>query len=112
MSDSIEYIFEEIRVLGEGLLASGKAILEGDDDYQGEFFVSEIHLDHGPVIRRGILKMPPSLERYLFQYLAREIECRSDAQMDWRDHEEGLSEPDYDHVRAENRIYSSLEAAE
>jgi hypothetical protein len=112
MADSIEYIFEQIRVLGEGLLASGKATLEGDEDYPGEFFVSEIELEHGPTIRRGILKMPPSLERFIFQAIAREIECSKGAQSDWDDFERGLREPDYDHVRAENRVYSSLEAAE
>jgi hypothetical protein len=104
MVDSITYLFDEIRVLGEGLIASGKATLEGDEDYPGEFFVSEIELDHGPTIRRGILKMPPSLERFIFQAIAREIECSKGAQSDWDDFEQGLREPDPDM----SNVYSSF----
>jgi hypothetical protein len=103
-----DYLFDEIHVLGEGLLASGKAILQGDDAYPGEFFVSEIQLARGPTIRRSILKMPPSLEQFVFQNVARQIEQSKAAQSEWEDFEEGLNQPDPDRLHDERRDHQAM----
>lgn len=88
-----EYLFDEIHVLGEGLLASGKATLESAGrEYPGEFFVSEIHLDGGCVIHRDILKLAPSIEQFTFQIVARQIENSREASLDWSDFEQGMRE--------------------
>jgi len=87
------YLFDEIRVLGEGLLAAGTAVLESAGrDYPGEYYVAAIKLDKGPVIRRDILKMPPSLEQFVFQNVARQIEESSRAALEWEDFEQSMKE--------------------
>ncbi|MFB9952080.1 hypothetical protein ACFFP0_24795 [Rhizobium puerariae] len=104
-----EYLFDEIHVLGEGLLASGKAILtSAGAGYEGEFYVSSITLDRGPTIRRDILKMPPSLEQFVFQNVARQIEDSRDAQSEWDDFEEGLKQPDPDRLHDERRDRAAM----
>lgn len=103
MPDTIEYDFDEIHVMGEGLMADGVATLESaGDGYEGEFFVSRIKFTKGPTLSfRHILKH--SHHAWLFNVIATEIEASSHAQAAWDEFEQGLKAGDPDRLHDERR---------
>jgi len=89
-----EYQFEEIRVMGDGLLASGTAILKpSGDGYPGEYYVDGIKLDgHDKWIwRRDLKPYSPTLASFVFQVIAHKLEqqCR-DAELHWMEFEQEM----------------------
>ena len=89
-----EYQFEEIHVMGEGLLASGTAILKScGEGYEGEFFVSGIKLDgHDKWFnRKDISPYNPTLATFVFQVISHKLEqqCK-DAELHWLEFEKEM----------------------
>lgn len=96
----IEYTFEEVELIGEGLMAWGVATLveDGDDD----FYVERIVIG-GKVLDRfgtGAMGFPSAVNKALFDAIAKQIESSKDAQVTFG---EAISE---------HRAGSFLEAAE
>lgn len=76
----IEYEFEQIRVIGDGMMADGTAVLVHDGD--GEFYVDRIVIS-GKVIDRagsGFMGFPSAFNKVLFEVIASQIEKSNDAQ--------------------------------
>lgn len=88
----MQYEFEEIRLLGEGVMASGVATLESaGEDYRGEFYVSEITFEGGLNVKRASLpQYYDTLAKLAFQVCAHHIENSRDAQMEWGEYEQEL----------------------
>ena len=76
----IEYDFEEIRIIGDGMMADGTAVLVHDGD--GEFYVDRIVIS-GKLIDRagsGFMGFPSTFNKVLFEVIAIQIEKSDDAQ--------------------------------
>lgn len=88
----MEYEFDQIHLMGEGLYASGTATLESaGDGYEGEFYVTSITFDKGPTLtRENMLK--GTFNRMLFERIATEIEASDDASRAFAEEEQGIRE--------------------
>lgn len=88
----MEYEFDQIHLMGEGLYASGTATLESaGDGYPGEFYVTSITFDKGPTLtRENMLK--GTFNRMLFERIASEIEASDDASRAFAEEEQGMRE--------------------
>lgn len=100
---SIDYHFEEIPLVGDGLMAWGKATLVHDGE--GEFYVSQIEIN-GKLIDRsgsGAMGFPSAFNKALFQAIASQIENSADAQDEFgrelRDYLAGDPDRSYDERR-------------
>jgi hypothetical protein len=108
MISNLEYDFEQIHVMGEGLMADGIATLESaGEGYEGEFFVSQIKFTKGPTLAvRHLLKH--SHHAWLFNVIATEIEASSHVQELWADHENGCLQTDPDRRHDERRDHQAM----
>ena len=96
----IEYTFEEVELIGEGLMAWGVATLVEDGD--DEFYVERIEIG-GKTLDRfgtGAMGFPSAVNKALFEAIARQIESSKHAQATFGD------------AVSEYRAGSFLEAAE
>lgn len=89
----MQYQFEEIPLLGKGVLASGTAtFVSPGADYPGEYYVSEITFDGGAHMSRD--KLPRYHETLLslaFRVCAHHLEeqCK-DAELSWIEYEQEM----------------------
>ncbi|MGD9476986.1 hypothetical protein [Shinella sp. G-2] len=76
----IDYTFEEVRLIGDGLMAWGTAVLIEDND--DDFYVDRILIDGKRLDRAGTGAMgfPSTVNKALFEAIARQIETSRDAQ--------------------------------
>lgn len=76
--DDLLFHFDEMKLLGEGLLAYGTATLvDAGKDYPGEWFVSEIVLVDGQTLKssgNGRLGTPDTFLDYLFKAISSQIQ--------------------------------------
>ncbi len=88
----MQYPFEEIYLMGEGLYASGTATLESaGDGYDGEFYVTSITFDKGPTLSRANM-LKGTFNRMLFERIASEIEASDAAAEAFAEEEQGMRE--------------------
>lgn len=88
----MQYQFEEIQLLGPGVMAYGTAtLMPVGEDYPGEFYVSEITFDGGVNVKRATLpRYHDTLAKFAFQVCAHHIENSRDAELSWVEHEQEL----------------------
>lgn len=85
----LEYEFEEIPVMGEGVMAWGTAILMSvGEGYSGEFYVNEIRFKGGRTIFRKEAYAKEGMANHVFRVVARNIENSRDAEMAWIEYEQ------------------------
>ena len=100
---SIDYDFEEIPLVGDGLMAWGTATLVHDGE--GEFYVSEIEINGKTLDRSGTgyMGFPSAFNKALFSAIASQIENSADAQYEFseklRDYLAGDPDRAYDERR-------------
>jgi hypothetical protein len=94
----LEFVFDEMKILGEGLLAYGTATLvDAGEGYEGEFFVSEIVLVDGQVLKKsgnGTLGTSDPFLDKMFERIASQIQndkcpIGRAASGEWTDHVDG-----------------------
>lgn len=76
----IEYTFEEVELIGDGLMAWGVATLVEDGD--DEFYVERIEIG-GKVLDRfgtGAMGFPSAVNKALFEAISKQVENSKDAQ--------------------------------
>lgn len=85
----LKYEFEEVQVLGPGVMAWGTATLRPvGDGYQGEFYVSEITFKGGKTISRRDAYAKEDMASHIFRVVARRIENSRDAEITWIEYEQ------------------------
>ena len=88
-----DYRFEELQLAGDALMAWGTATLASSgEEYPGEFYVSEIKLDNGLVLRpKGVGNMgaPDTFRAELFNRIAAILEADDAVQTAYAEAEEG-----------------------
>src|SRR6188474_1703722 len=88
----MEYPFDQIHLMGEGLYASGTATIESaGKEYPGEFYVTAITFDKGPTLSRANM-LKGTFNRMLFERIASEIEASDDASRAFAEEERGMRE--------------------
>ena len=104
----MQYPFDQIFLMGEGLYASGTATLtSAGPDYPGEFYVSKIAFDKGPTLERGKM-LRNSFNEMLFNRIATEIENSDDAEKAFGEDEQRSDFEDYGYVPSQNPISGEI----
>lgn len=92
-SFTTKYRFEELQLAGDALMAWGTAMLTSSgEEYPGEFYVSEIKLDNGLVLRpKGVGNMGTmdTFRSELFNRISAILEADGDVQASYAEAEEG-----------------------
>lgn len=105
----MEYPFEEIYLMGEGLHASGIAELESaGDGYEGEFYVTAITFDKGPTLSRSNM-LKGTFNRMLFERIASEIEASDGAAKAFAEEQQGMRE-NRGYLNHKRRLVAYLDA--
>ncbi|SOC45727.1 hypothetical protein SAMN05892877_117116 [Rhizobium subbaraonis] len=105
---SIEYEFEEIQLVGDGLMAWGTATLVEDGD--GEFYVSEIQICGKTFNRHGYGsdQFFSSTNKDIFLTIAKQIETSQHAQETFGEALGDYRQGDPDRAHDERRDYQAM----